>query len=216
LESASLPSASCIRELGGLAREYDLSYNVHLPADVSIGHPDPRRRTCDLEALLRTVDLVGPLTPSTLTLHIPREASGSTAETSDAWRQRVHEGLTRLARAVDDPARISVETLDYPLEAVVDIIEALGLSICMDVGHLLLNDQDVGGFFKRYASRIVIIHLHGAQNGRDHLPLGRLPPPADHVVPKLLSGYQGIVSLEVFSYDALAESLSWLEARLKI
>jgi sugar phosphate isomerase/epimerase len=216
LESASLPSGGCIRELGGLSREYGLSYNVHLPSDVSIGHPDPRQRACDLEALLRTVDLAGPLTPCTLTLHVPREDPDGSTGALDTWRQRVSESLTRLSRAVEEPARISVETLEYPFEAVADIIEALGLSICMDVGHLLLYDQDVGGFFDRYGSRVSIIHLHGVANGRDHLSLDRMPQPKDHAVLKLLAGYEGIVSLEVFSFDALAKSLSWLEARLKI
>jgi sugar phosphate isomerase/epimerase len=216
LESASLPSASCIRKLGDLSREHGLSYNVHLPSDVSIGHPDPRRRTCDLEALLRAVELVGPLSPCTLTLHVPREKSTNTGQSSDAWRQSVYESLTRLTRAVDDPACISVETLDYPFEAMADIIEVFGLSICMDIGHLILHGHDLGGFIDRYASRITIIHLHGVENGRDHLPLDRLSQPADDAVLKLLGEYKGLVSLEVFSFDALVASLGWLEARLKI
>jgi len=216
LERTALPTASCIQELVGLSREFNLSYNVHLPSDVSIGHPDPRQRACDLEALLRTIDLVGPLMPSTLTLHIPREAPDSAVDISPAWKQRVHASLVRLTRAVDAPSRISVETLDYAYEAVADIIAAHDLSICMDIGHLLLQGQDIIEFFDRYGSRVAIIHLHGAQNGRDHLSLDRLPRPADRAVLQLLAVYRGIVSVEVFSFDALDRSLRWLEGRLKI
>ena len=95
------------------------------------------------------------------------------------------------------------------------MIEALGLAVCMDFGHLLRRGQDPDLFFRSFASRISIIHLHGVENGRDHLPLTHLPQPADETVRRLLCGFKGIVSLEVFSFGALAASLSWLETRLQ-
>ena len=40
----SLPSNHEIKELFSLTNEYDLSYNIHLPLDISLGAPEPSTR----------------------------------------------------------------------------------------------------------------------------------------------------------------------------
>jgi sugar phosphate isomerase/epimerase len=213
-ESEAPPSADTIRELASLSQEHAVGYNVHLPLNVSIGHADALRRRRDVEALLRVFDRVAPLSPSTFTLHIPSENPAVMPEAGEPWKDAVHRSLTELTTAIGDPARISIETLDYPLEWMADLIEAFGLAVCMDVGHLVRCDQDLELFFRSFGSRISIIHLHGVQNGRDHLPLVQLPPPVEKTIRRLLCRFKGIVSLEVFSFGALAASLDWLEACL--
>jgi sugar phosphate isomerase/epimerase len=212
-ESDALPSEGTIRELAALAREHDLSYNVHLPSDVSIGHTAPGRRERAVEAILKVFELAEPLSPSSFTLHVPWVGLAFAPEPAAEWRRNVHRSLAELVRTLADPARISVETLDYPLDWLAEVIDALGLSICMDVGHLLLHGRDVQRFCDRFAPRISIIHLHGVDNGQDHLPLDRLSERLEDTVTKVLSGFEGIVSLEVFSFDALAASLDWLDTR---
>lgn len=214
-ESDALPSERTIQELAALAQDHDLSYDVHLPSDVSIGHMAPGRRKSAVEAILKVFELSEPLSPSTFTLHIPWEGLSFASEPPAAWRQNVHQSLTELIRTLGDPARISVETLNYPLEWLAEVIDALGLSICMDVGHLLLRGHDVQRFLDRFAPRIPIIHLHAVDNGRDHLPLDRLSKPFEDTVMRALSGFKGVVSLEVFAFDALAASLNWLDTRFK-
>jgi hypothetical protein len=66
---------------------------------------------------------------------------------------------------------------------------------------------------RRFFSRVSILHLHGVAGGRDHLAVDRLPAPAADAVLKVLSGFKGIVSLEVFNFEDLAASLVWLEER---
>jgi sugar phosphate isomerase/epimerase len=214
-ESEALPVERTIRELAALAQQHDLGYNVHLPSDVCIGHSAPARRERAVEAMLKVFGLAAPLTPSTFTLHIPWEGSSFAEEPASAWRQNVHLSLAELVRALGDPARISVETLDYPLEWLADVIDASGVRICMDIGHLLLHGHDVRRFFDRFAPHVSIIHLHGVDNDRDHLPLDRLSKPFEDLVMGVLSGFKGIVSVEVFAYDALAASLNWLDTRFK-
>lgn len=208
-ERAQMPSRRTIRELASLSQELDLGYNVHLPSDVSIGHDDPRQRTRSVAALLRFIDRLAPLAPSTLTLHARCESASSLPRRP--WKAAVQRSLAELAAAVADPARLSVETLDYPLEWLEGVIAALGLSVCMDVGHLLLRGQDLDLFFRRFESRISIIHLHGVDHGRDHQPLTRMTPSGAAAVRRLLSNFIGVVSVEVFSFDALTASLDWLE-----
>jgi sugar phosphate isomerase/epimerase len=114
---------------------------------------------------------------------------------------------------VGDPARIAVETLDYPPERVGELIAGLGLSVCLDVGHLLLQGRDPAAVAARFAPAVAIIHLHAAAGGRDHLALDRLPGPAATQVLELLAGFRGVVSLEVFAFEALRDSMEWLSTR---
>lgn len=214
-ESGSLPSRKTIRELAALSREHAVGYDIHLPSDVSVGHVDPRRREGAVASLLRVFERVCPLSPSTLTLHIPWEGPSRRPEFFLPWKDRVRQSLAELISAVDNPARISVETLDYPLEWLADVIDEAGLAVCADVGHLLLQGQELPRVFDRFGSRVSIIHLHGVENGRDHLPLDCLPQTAADTVQRVLSEFRGIVSLEVFAFDALEVSLKWLDRRFK-
>ena len=50
----------------------------------------------------------------------------------------------------------------------------MNLSICMDVGHLIINGCDILRIFEKYSSMISSIHLHGVENNQDHLGLDRL------------------------------------------
>lgn len=213
-ESAQVPAPATIQALAALSRELDVSYNVHLPTDLSIGRSGRGPRARSVEALLRIFEQVAPLAPSTLTLHIPCEAPGGPAELRRPWMDAVQRSLCDLGAGLGDPARISIENLDYPLEWLEEVIAACGVSVCMDVGHLLVCGRDPGPFFRRFESRISIIHLHAAEGGRDHRPLTRLPQPADETLRRLLAGFAGVVSLEVFSLEALTASLDWLEERI--
>jgi sugar phosphate isomerase/epimerase len=210
-EAGALPPRHVIAELAAIGAAEELGYNVHLPTDVSIGDPDPRHRAQAVDALRRACDHAAPLQPSTFTLHVPDRR----AVALDAWREQVRRGLAELATAVGDPARISVETIDYPLERIGDLIADLGLSVCVDVGHLLLRGEDPAAVAAHFAPAVAIVHLHAAAGGRDHLALDRLPEAAAAQVLKLLADCHGIVSLEVFSREALAASMEWLEARLR-
>jgi sugar phosphate isomerase/epimerase len=114
-----------------------------------------------------------------------------------------------------EPSRISIETLGYPFEWIEGIVNEFGFSICLDIGHLLIREQDVGAYFKKYRNNISIIHLHGFENGTDHLGIDRLNRETLGVIISLLRDFTGILSIEVFSYDDLRRSLEVLEKEWK-
>jgi hypothetical protein len=91
------------------------------------------------------------------------------------------------------------------------------LTLCMDTGHLLLDGQSPSDFFKARQDRIEEIHLHGldrkqsAVDGRlaDHRRLREDDPWLLELIP-LLRGYQGIVNLEVFSWEEVEAGMEVL------
>jgi hypothetical protein len=84
-------------------------------------------------------------------------------------------------------------------------------ALCMDTGHLLLEEKSPSDFFisrQDHQNRIGEIHLHGldrkqsAVDGRlaDHRRLREDDPWLLELLP-LFKGYQGVINLEVFSWE---------------
>jgi sugar phosphate isomerase/epimerase len=212
-ESAHLPAPGTIDALVRLSGECGVTYNVHLPTDLSIGHRNESHREQAVNAVLRAFERVAPLSPSTCTLHIPCDGYPLSADDIEFWRDSVQVSLEKIIGAGMRPGLISVETLDYPLGILKDLIDAFGLGVCLDVGHLMLHGQDVEKTFAEFEAKTAIIHLHGVRDGKDHLALDHLPHDLEVLLTRILPTFKGVVSLEVFSFDHLSASLEWLEDR---
>jgi sugar phosphate isomerase/epimerase len=207
----SLPSIHEVKQLFSLAKEFDLTYNIHLPIDISLGAPEPSIRHFALETIKQVMDLTATLSPSTYTLHLPYEEPGSGNDQIKRWRDRLNTSMNKLVSGGINGEMFSIETLDYPLDWVEEILLDFNLSVCIDVGHLILYGFDPETLFNKYKKRTPILHIHGVDNHKDHLPLDRLPKDNAETVFKLLKQFEGVVSLEVFSFDHLKPSLNFLE-----
>ena len=208
----TLPSTTVIAELGRLAEEFKLSYNVHLPTDISISDRNPDRQKDAVETMTRVMDLVNPLDPSALILHVPYNEKSFDDPLVRNWQNRVYQNLKEIVSGVENKKIIAIETLDYPLELLEDIMADLDLSACLDLGHLMVHENDVLEVFNKYAFKTSVLHLHGVENGRDHLSLRRLSDKLFEAVRQVLNQFTGVVSLEVFSFENLDSSLKFLES----
>lgn len=207
----ALPSRSVITELARLAAEFDLSYNVHLPTDISISDLDTVRQRDAVEALMRVIERVQPLGPSALILHVPYADGPLKDDKTRSWQDRVYKNLEKILTVVENKKVIALETLEYPLELLEAIIVDLQLAICLDLGHLIVYGYDVKDVFYKYARNATVLHLHGVENNRDHTSLCRLSPDLMETVLWVLKRFTGVVSIEVFSYEDLMSSLKYLE-----
>jgi hypothetical protein len=202
---------SVVDELGCLSKELDIGYTIHLPTDVSISAGDDRLQFDAIECYKRTIDRMLPLAPSSFFLHVPYTEQDAKEPTVEKWCQRIRTNLLKLIDGTIDGSFVSIETLDYPLDYIEDIAVELNLSICIDVGHLIINGCDILKVFEKYSSMIASIHLHGVENNQDHLGLDRLAKRYRAQVMEILKNFEGILSLEVFSYLHLMPSLQTLE-----
>ena len=207
----ALPSKSVITELSRLAKEFDLNYNVHLPTDISISSLDHREQRYAVETMIRVMELVAPLSPSALTLHVPYTDGSFEENIVKSWQDRVYNNLHKILFTVLQKDIIAIENLDYPFELVEDIILELDLKICLDLGHLMVYDYDIIKVFNKYSHKTSIIHLHGVEKARDHTTLDRLPEKLADAVLRVLKRFTGVVSLEIFSFENLNSSLKFLE-----
>jgi len=93
--------------------------------------------------------------------------------------------------------------------------------LCLDTGHLLLEGQNPVDFFVKYRERIKEIHLHGVNEKQakidgklaDHRRLRANEPWLFELLP-LLKDYEGVINLEIFSWEEARASIDILPEKL--
>ena len=171
----NLPDEELISRLRALSIEGGVDFNVHLPIDVYLGDPRRAVRSEGVRIVRKFVERTIPLSPSLYTLHFSlRDEKGQDAPDLALWKTHITESAEDILRCGIEPSLISVETLGYPYEWIEEIVRSFGFSVCLDLGHLLLKGFDLRGYFDRYLESTSIIHLHGLQDGRDHLGIDNL------------------------------------------
>lgn len=212
-EISNLPDAATLRVLKEIADRYDLTYTVHLPLDAWLGHAQEAVRVNSLDKCMRVMECTAPLNPFAYIVHFHGDHRGdSPSPEMNRWIDGHRRAVERLLQAV--PAeQLCVETLDYPYDLIEDIVIDYGLSVCLDVGHHVLNGAALEACLDRYLPRIRVIHLHGVEAGDDHRSLACLP---DGLLAALINRLGGrpeklrVLTLEIFDEEVLNESMDVL------
>ncbi|NLK13860.1 MAG: sugar phosphate isomerase/epimerase [Spirochaetales bacterium] len=218
-ESSNIPGIDEIHQLNGLAAEHDLTYTVHLPMDAYPGSRDEKVRISSVDLIVRVIERTRPLNPLSYIFHLTPEHYGAIpAEDMHTWLAQSEKSVVDILRRTGiDPFLLGVETLSYPLHLIDSIIRCHGAGITLDIGHLHLMGYDVEDHIKRYADRCRVFHLHGVDDGMDHLGLHR----GDRrkidrfldLLESLGDGIERVVTLEVFDLESFEESMGVLHAR---
>jgi sugar phosphate isomerase/epimerase len=205
----NLPDGEQIQELGDLRLHQGINFNIHLPIDLYLGDGDEKVRTSGIATIKKIVETTLCLNPSVYTLHLERKDQDGLQN----WKRRLIRSMEEVSGWGISPERISIETLGYPFEWIEEIVRDFGFSICLDIGHILISGQDLELHFENYLSRTSIVHLHGFENGIDHLGIDRLTGPVLDLIIDRFRNFRGTVSIEVFSRDDLKRSLVTLEEK---
>ena len=205
-----------LRNLMNFSLNGEVGFNVHLPIDIFLGDKSEEVRAKGISMIRRVTERTLCLNPSIYILHFDLRNSDGKEETDiEAWRRRILRSTKEMTELGIDPKRISIETLSYPIEWIEDIVSEFGFSICLDIGHMLIYHQDMQGYLKKYLPQTSIIHLHGVENGVDHLGIDKLHGRIVDLILSRLHSFKGILSIEVFSFGDLRNSLEVLEQRWK-
>jgi len=216
------PDDTQIDHLIELSLLHRIGFNIHLPIDISLGDESEQVRAKGVSIARSVIQKTLRLNPSFYVLHLdflnppvlPLPKGGFMEETDiEVWRGRLLRSVEEMAQNGIDPNRMAVETLGYPFEWIEDIVEKSGFSVCLDIGHILIYGQDLRLYLDKYLPKTSIIHLHGFQNGIDHLGIDRLSESTLEMILAQIRGYRGILSLEVFSIEDLKKSLITLEEK---
>jgi sugar phosphate isomerase/epimerase len=211
----AFPSAEECRGLAACKRTHGLSYSLHTPLEASLASLDPVRRAAGVAAVLRAIDSAAPLEPENYVLHIYLGDGERSPRPSDldAWRERAALSLRELLAHGIASRKLCVELLDYDFALIEPVIDALDLSIALDIGHLVRDGRDELAELQRYLPRTRIIQWHGTDpSGRDHRSLVFYPRAKAQELLRTLAAhaYAGVLTLEVFDKAELDSSRALL------
>jgi len=213
-EISNLPSADDIETLRRIAEEHDLTYSIHLPMDVYLGHAQEPVRRNSVDKCLRIIDLTQPLEPSAYVLHCEAGPGININRLSGEERHVFRESfLASMDMLLENdpvsPRDICVETLNYPIAWISSAIEYFGLSLTLDIGHLELYGYSVSEHLDRFLSSARVLHMHGIKDGKDHTGLEHMLPETLDMVMKVLfenPDPERVFTMEIFSEKELDSS----------
>jgi len=222
-EFSNLPSPADMQRLAELAGEHALTYSVHMPLDVYLGHPDSGERRRSVGKCRRIAELTEILPKSAYVLHFEAGAgvdiNGFSGEAHLRFSEALHESSAMLLdRLPADPSLICVENLNYPFELVMPVVEEFGFSVTLDVGHLEYYGFPTETYLQRYLSRARVLHMHGTKEGKDHNSLAFMDPRVLDMVMRALEEdprRDRVFTLEIFSEEDFAGSSRVMERRAR-
>jgi sugar phosphate isomerase/epimerase len=210
-QPSSRPTAALVSDLWRLGKTYALTYNVHLPTDLALTHPDGQARGRSCRILKAFVTALTPLNPTVYVLHLPPPDKFQPGRDLLSWQRTAGKSLEQILTTGLPPRRLALENLFFPFEWLTPLVAEFDLGVCLDIGHLALQEADLEGFLGHHGHRIVITHLHGLWDGKDHGSLGGVPPGYRPSLTEWLGRFEGSVSLEVFGFEPLLSSLIGLD-----
>jgi sugar phosphate isomerase/epimerase len=219
-EFSNLPLPGDVEAMARLKQEALLTYTVHLPLDIRLGSGDEAERRASVVKCRRVIERMEPVEPFAWILHLHGDRRGD-PPTDDAtrWIEQNRQSLIELLERTPNPRTICVETLDYDFERAAGLVEEFDLSVCLDVGHLLVHGRDVAEHLNRWLERARVFHVHGVDaEGQDHanlscLPDGLLEDLADRLAP-LAPDDVRVVTVEVFGEEDYERSMQTVAERL--
>jgi len=222
-------NAEAIAKLKALKSE-GVTYTVHLPLwSVEPSTPLTPVRRGSVEAVIETIRTTAPIEPEAYVLH----ATGALAaefynmkisEMARAiilrqFQNGARESIKTLLAETGLPSRkLAIETVEFPLDMTIELVEELDLSMCLDTGHVLAGFPGWFDFFEvvnRILPRVAEVHLHDSKKmpqgvrgyGEDHKPLGTRDLELGRFLDCLAAAnYQGPLVFELTVAEAL-ESL---------
>ncbi len=201
-----LPQPLDVQELRDIAEENDLSYTVHLPTDLALGAVSRIERREGIGEILRLMAQLAPLGPQSFDLHLVREPNLPEA----LWLDNLAASLRELSGALGEEKRlVAVENIEYPYGLVAPLVAEYGLSVCLDLGHLVRYGHDLEEGLG-LLPRVLHLHYHGVQDGKDHQAL--IDAEQVRILGRRLAevGYDGVVTLEMYSLEKLKGSFALL------
>jgi sugar phosphate isomerase/epimerase len=216
-EYSNLPTKSDVAEMGRIANDNDLTFTVHLPLDAWPGSADEAVRIKSMEKWFCVMDLMEPLNPFAWIVHL-NDAPSKNITALPEWQEQCKKSLDDLTERTD-PFLLCIETLGYDYNWVWPLVEERKCSVCLDIGHLVLNGYDVAAYCDDWLRHSRVLHVHGVNDaGRDHVDLSYM----DHELLRFLlmrlnaeNSITRVMTLEIFSQNDFEKSIDVLEQFLQ-
>jgi adenosylcobinamide kinase/adenosylcobinamide-phosphate guanylyltransferase len=185
-----------------------ITYSAHMPVRPRLTEDFDTR----LKSSLDIIQAFQELDMSSYTFHYDLPEGQEWETMTEAEIREMNDTYTRFFNSIRRrfPAiDISLENTATPLSALDIVVNNSGISYCIDIGHLIIQNRDLEEIGARLGQTSVI-HLHGVQQVKgklkDHQPLDY-----NRRVFQLLEQFNGVLTIENYHPSLFAQSRSQLE-----
>lgn len=187
----------------------DLDLLVHLPfGGIDLGSPFEHVREGSVRELTATLDTAAALGAEKAVVHPTTNAWGP-AWDGDDLRANVVESVLELdEHAHSQGVELCAENIPrsvFRTHEFSTLLDETDVSMTLDTGHARMDGRDSAGiaaFADRFAHRISHLHLNDTRQAKDeHLPFGAGDIDFAAIFDALGDGWDGTLSLEVFTHD---------------
>ena len=216
----NVPDHREISMLNHTGNQENLTYSVHLPASLEIASRDRKKREESTRLAIEICRQTSAFNPCHYVLHIPFSTpalvpvpglyfKSGNQKTWREWTKRALDSLEMIISTTGLTGKILVENINYSPSFLEPFWEESCCKLCLDLGHLLLGDENVSETLATYLNVTEEIHLHGVQAYEEHISLAVLPTNLVHkwLACLINASFGGIINLEVFSLQDLEMSM---------
>lgn len=193
--------------------ESGIDYIVHLPIDLDLMNESKEKFKNSLGVIDYIFNKTYKLNINEFILHIDRSDNFSYKEIilNDESTNNYDFILSAIKeRFKENYSKILIENTGYDLTFFKDTIIKHNFNICMDIGHLFINNFDFDFFINTFKERINEIHLHGFLKNIDHQSLKKIKEEILLKIFEYLKSYKNSLIIEVFNKKDLTESIKIL------
>jgi sugar phosphate isomerase/epimerase len=204
-----------------------ISYTTHLPLwSVEPSTPLTPVRKGSVAAVMEIIQATRPIEPEAYVLHATGALAAefynmSISEMARAlilrqFQSGARESIRTILAETGLPSRrLAIETVEFPLDLTLELVEEFDLSVCLDTGHVLAGFPGWFDFFEvveKVLPRLAEVHLHDCRKmpdgvrgyGEDHKPLGHGDLDLGRFLDQLAEAhYQGPLVFELTVAEAL-------------
>ena len=182
------------------------SVDIHAPFenfDINLSSPNELIRKASVQCIKKSINFAAELNADTLTVHTGKmreylsgnSAGAPLAESLFELEPELKKGDLMLGVEVDTP-------LGYELVRNVDLPHA---GITLDTGHMCFDNGrgwreygSIANVIREYHDKLVHMHFHDFNGGKDHLPLGQGEIDFREIIQALCEvGFEGSLCLEL-------------------
>ncbi len=199
-----------IRELGKIAADAGVTWNIHLPTDGNFMNAVNARQYTD--NIIRAIELTREeLNPHTWVMHVVTDhvpSKNMQPYLTQAQTDCVLSNLARITPHLPAPEMLALENLErHPVDYLDELLANTPHSRCFDIGHVWKEGLKPEELLPLWRDRIRMCHLHGLAE-RDHQSLHHMPPPRLDALlhPMWQMQFTPPITLEVFNLKDFTNS----------
>lgn len=216
-----------ISHLLKVAKEYDLSYTIHLDENMNICDFNRAVTNAYLKTVKRTIAVAKQIHAPIINMHMNHgiyitlpDRKVQLYETYNEWYMNDMRTFRALCEKEigDAPILITIENTDgfrsYEKKAIEFLLESPVFGLTWDIGHSFVVEEKDVPFIKQHVKRLKHFHIHDADETHNHLMLGTGKNDVKARL-DLAKNCGARCVIETKTIEALRGSSKWLAANFK-